>query len=171
MASDEPKKPSISSLVADFVAQRAGVEIDHGLLDDLVAHVAAHRGGRPPSRARLFDVLMETDAPVSAALGGYSPDLRDRIRIRDLDSARPSLIEMAVEYERAREAGDKRRQGDCRRTVLHAQQKLSFLLSRPNLSDEKRTEKQELQTWLRTWLEAPSLFEGWVALRRRETGK
>lgn len=162
-------KPSIERLVREFVSAPGRSLIDQEALDELLAYVAAQRGGPPPSRRRVLDILLTTDAEVSRSLGGYPPDLRGRIHIRDLDAAQTSLVEMALEYDRARQADDADRCFDCRRAVQHGRRRLDFLLSRPNLSEAKRQEKSELREWFRVWLEAPGLFEHWVLLRRRST--
>jgi hypothetical protein len=106
---------------------------------------------------------------ISRTIGGFAPDLRGRVHIGDPDSAQASLIEITGEDAQARQAGDTARAADCRRAVQHGQQRLGFLLGRPNLSDEKRREKSELREWFRVWLEAPELFPDWVLLRRRNS--
>ena len=165
------KTPSVETLVQEFLSGRAGEEIRQESLGELQRFVSSRREGRPPSPARLLDILLSTNTAVSRSIGGFAPDLRGRVRIHDLDSSQESLIEMANEYERARSTNDQDRAFDCRRAVLHSKKRLAFLLARPNLSEEKRREKMELQQWFRVWLEAPGLFEAWADLRRRSTSK
>ncbi len=163
----EGKKPSMRSVVNEFVARNAGAEIGQDALETLRRQIAAQRGGTRPSRPAVLELLLATDAEISRAIGGFAPDLRGRVHIGDPGSAEASLIEMTSEYAQARQAGDSARAADCRRAVQHGQQRLGFLLGRPNLSDEKRREKSELREWFRVWLEAPELFPDWVLLRRR----
>ena len=155
------------SIVDDFVARYSGVPIGQESLEALRKQIAAQRGGPPPSRPAVLDLLLATDAEVGRSIGGFAPDLRGRVHIGDHDSAQASLIEMTGEYAQARAAGDSLRAADCRRAVEHGQRRLRFLLRRPSLSDEKRREKSELREWFRVWLEAPELFPDWVLLRRR----
>lgn len=155
------------SIVDDFVARNSGLSISQETLEALRKQIAAQRGGKPPSRPAVLELLLATDVEISRAIGGFAPDLRGRVHIGDLDSAQASLVEMTGEYAHARAASDSLRVADCRRAVQHGQQRLGFLLSRPNLSEEKRREKSELREWFRVWLEAPDLFPDWVVLRRR----
>ena len=155
------------SIVDDFVARNTGVAVGQDALETLRRQIAAQRGGAPPSRPAVLELLLATDAEVSPSIGGFAPDLRGRVHIGDYDSAQASLIEMTGLYAQARAAGDSLRAADCRRAVEHGQQRLGFLLRRPNLSDQKRREKSELREWFRIWLEAPELFPDWVLLRRR----
>lgn len=155
------------SIVDDFVANNSGAAVGQETLEALRQQVATQRGGTPPSRPAVLELLLATDVEISRAIGGFAPDLRGRVHIGDLDAAQASLVEMTGEYAQARAAGDSLRVADCRRAVQHGQQRLGFLLSRPNLSDEKRSEKSELREWFRVWLEAPELFPDWVVLRRR----
>ena len=165
------KQPSVETLVREFVDSWAGGAIDKDGLDALRRFVVSRRDGKPPGPARLLEGLLSTAAPISAAIGGFAADLRGQVRIQDLDSSEASLIKIANQYEEARSTGDAERAADCRRAVLHSKGRLAFLLARPNLSEAKRTEKTELQEWFRVWLEAPSLFESWVDLRRQNSSK
>ena len=155
------------SLVAEFVARCAGTEIGQEALETLCKQIAAQRGGVVPSRPAVLELLLATDAELSRSIGGFALDLRGRVQIGDADSAEASLIEMTGEYAHARLASDSARAADCRRAVQHGQQRLRFLLGRPNLSAEKRREKSELREGFRVWLDAPELFPDWVFLRRR----
>jgi hypothetical protein len=165
------KNSSVDSLVHAFLSEWHGAEIDQRAMEELRRFVVSHREGKPPSPARLLDILLSTDTPISRAMGGFAADLRGRVRIQDRDTAQASLIEMACEYGRARSAENRDRAADCRRAVLHGKKRLAFLLARPNLSSAKREEKLELQEWFRVWLEAPGLFETWVVLRRQNLPK
>ena len=155
------------SIVDDFVARNSGAAVGRETLETLRKQIAAQRGGAPPSRPAVLELLLATDVEISRSIGGFAPDLRGRVRIGDHDSAQASLTEMTSEYAQARAAGDSLRAADCRRAVQHGLRRLVFLLGRPNLSDDKRREKSELWDWFRVWLEAPELFPEWVLLRRR----
>jgi hypothetical protein len=155
------------TIIDDFVAHNSGVAIGQETLETLRKQIAAQRGGAPPSRPAVLELLLATDVEISRSIGGFAPNLRGRVHIGDHDSAQASLIEMTSQYAQARAAGDSLRAADCRRAVQHGQQRLRFLLGRPNLSAQKRREKSELQEWFRVWLEAPDLFPDWVLLRRR----
>ena len=158
-------KPSLATLVNDYLRRRRPERITPAEWRALQAHLADC--GRPLSRSRLLELLHATDIEIDRALGGLPPDLRDRVRTRDLESAARSLSAMAEEYSRAHAAGDKPRAGDCRRAVLAGKERLNRSLRNPRLSEAKRREKQELLEWFGQWLEAPSLFADWLELRRR----
>ena len=54
---------------------------------------------------------------------------------------------------------------------MRAKQRLRRALDRPNLSEPKRQEKQELFEWFLVWLESPEIFPDWIELRLRALAK
>jgi hypothetical protein len=119
------------------------------------------------SNRYLLEVAEEAGVPVARELGGIPLDLAARLHLHDLASAETFLRDLHHEYVTASSAA---RASDCRRTVLCARRRLEALLRRPSLSVEKRSEKEEILSWVRVWLETPDLFPGWLDLRKRALG-
>jgi hypothetical protein len=144
--------------------------VDPQTVDRICRHVDKALGReKPVSAAYVLDIVSETQVPIARSLGGLPVDLRGRIHFHDREAAAASLRSMTIEYEAARAAGDKVRAEDCRRAVRKGKERLKLLLRR-SLAPQKHEEKQELLEWFLVWLEAPQLFPGWLALRRKATG-
>ena len=157
---------TIKAVVIDFIK---GVEsVGPEQLEALQREVV-EKAGRAASRRYLLDVLLATNVEIERSVGGFPADLRGRAHTRDRESAATSLVDLAEEYSRARESGDKVRAEDCRRAVRHAKERLGLTLRRKGLSAEKRAEKDELRAWFVVWLETPELFPDWIMLRLGET--
>jgi hypothetical protein len=167
--SARPSKPSVKSLVAEYLATRRPALIDNHELEALQRHVnAALSRPKPVSRSYLLAVLMETDIEISRSLGGIPVDLRGRVHFATPERAAESLLELLAAYRKARAEGNRERADDCRRAVRQGKDRIRLILRRPGLSGEKRQEKQELLDWFLVWLETPDLFDSWLSLRRRK---
>lgn len=161
-------KPSLKSLVLDYLETNRPALVDQQELAALHRHVAERVGaGKRVSDRYLLEVVSETDTAVDRALGGLPLDLRGRVHFRDAASAEASLLDLEREYGAAREAGDRPRAEDCRRAVRQAKDRLRMILRNPRLSAAKKAEKEELLRWFLVWLEDPLLFSHWLALRKR----
>ncbi len=75
---------------------------------------------------------------------------------------------LALEREYA--AGDEARRTECRRTVIAAKDRARWAQRRLAEADPRRELKAEMFLWMLTWLENPSVFPAWLALRKRATG-
>lgn len=166
-------RPSIKSLVSDYLAAERPKRIHAAELDALADYVRKTLDReKPVSRSYLLHLLGDTETPISRSLGGLPPGLRHRVHFRDPGQAAASLLDLQDEYALARRNGDKTRAADCRRAVLLAKDRLKQHLRRRNLSEAQQREKQELLAWFLTWLENPGLFRDWLAIRQeRSRGK
>ncbi len=160
-------QPSRRSLAERFLAEQRPAEVDEATLAQLRRFVSDGLGGARVSDRYLLELAERAGVPVSRTLGGLPPDLRDRVHFHDLAAAEASLLDLAGEYERARQAIDRQRQQDCRRAVRRGRQRLEWMLGRPGLAATKRAQKQEILSWFRVWLETPELFRSWIELRKR----
>jgi hypothetical protein len=114
-----------------------------------------------------WDALRRELAPVSASYlrtllrdGGIPlAPMVEGVRQNDFDALEHSLIALLGEYQR----GDAARRTEVRRRVIEAKEHASWAARTP----AKRGLKEEMVTWMRTWLENPPLFPEWVQLRRR----
>jgi hypothetical protein len=76
----------------------------------------------------------------------------------------PTLAALEREYE----ASDAERRRAIRKLVITAKDHASFALKRMKPDDERREMKEEMLLWMRTWLENPSVFSTWLALRQAQ---
>lgn len=160
-------RPSVRSVVAEYLAARQPAPIGEEELAALQRHVnAALSRSKPVSRTYLLALLAETDLDISRSLGGLPVDLRRRVHISTPERAAESLLDLLAEYRKARAQGDRWRADDCRRAVRQGKDRLRLILRRPGLSQEKQQEKQEILNWFLVWLETPDLFDSWLTLRR-----
>ena len=117
-----------------------------GQVDEALAFRAA--AGHPEISGRtLRAALLECGLPLVPMVEGVRQD--------SLENLGRTLLALAAEYE----AGDAARRKQVRGVVMEARRH-AVLASR-------RKPKDEELLWLRTWLENPPLFAGWLELRRR----
>jgi len=164
--SPSPAKPSVQSLVRDYLKRRPEEQIGRRELAAVRRHVLE---GLPAPRRipdrYLIEVLEEAGADVARSLGGLPQDLRGRVHSGSFEAAASSLLDMQAEFSAAWGRGDRVRAEDCRRAVRRAKDRVKLILSRRSLSQQKRKEKQELLQWFLTWLENPDVFPQWLRLR------
>ncbi len=157
---------TIKGVVLEYLAKNRPKCVDeeefNAIRRDVV--VTLNRG-RAPSDAYLMDILLTTEVEVDRSLGGIPVDLRDKVRSRNREEAKASLLEMAKAYA---DAEDGTRAEDVRRAVRRAKDRIRLLLS-GKLSPEKRQAKEEILEWMLVWLENPLVFESWIEVRLRAT--
>lgn len=154
----------MAALVRAFAASHSGRTLGQQDVDALRRALVAARGKSPPDSA-LVDRLLDAGATVHRAIGGIPPEIAAMPRTRSRAEARESLLALASRYAAAREAGDEVCVADCRRAVIRGKDRLRRTLRSPNLSADKRIEKEELLSWYLNWLENPVLFESWLDIR------
>lgn len=84
-----------------------------------------------------------------------------RVEWKSFDELEASLRALQQEYANS---PDLRR--DIRKAVIRAKDRAKFAARNPKVSLQKREDKAEMVSWMLVWLENPSLFGDWVALRR-----
>jgi hypothetical protein len=96
----------------------------------------------------------------------YASRLRDLLQFHDLESAEASLRRLDQVYREYREASDRTGTGLVRSLLQRGKLRAASLAANPRVSPDKRSEKQEIATWFRIWLETPDLFFDWLELRK-----
>ena len=118
----------------------------------------------PVSEGYLRKLLRESAVPLAPLVEGIRQD--------SLDALERTLLAVLREYE----AGDKSRKADCRRAVITAKNHARWAQQRTERDSgpfcavqrkKEKPEKEETILWLLTWLENPSVFPLWLALRRK----
>ena len=108
------------------------------------------------SAARLRAVLIEAGIEMAPLVEGVRQDTMENLE-RTLGA-----------LEREYEAGDRARKQQVRRVVIVARQHAEWASRSSRAGPEQKRMKQEMQLWIRTWLENPTLFADWARLRKRE---
>lgn len=96
--------------------------------------------------------------------------LVEGVRQESYERLEATLNALLQEYEAARESGNAPRCRLVRALVIRAKDHAELAAHNPKTHDEKRAEKIEMATWLRTWLENPPVFPSWAGLRKRQLG-
>jgi hypothetical protein len=63
-------------------------------------------------------------------------------------------------------ASDKKGVEYCRQTALLGRRRAEQIGRNKRVSHRKRLEKIEIALWFKIWLEKPSIFENWLAMRK-----
>lgn len=162
--SQPARKPSIKSLVLEWLAGNWPGEVDRIWLAEASRAVEARYGG-PVKQRYVLDILASTDVNISRSLGVLPADIRGRVRFRTAEAAAESLLEMRQKYLEAKSKGDEQRARDCRKAVIRSKDHLKIAARKKGLSAESRREKEELIGWFLVWLESPEIFESWLRAR------
>lgn len=85
-----------------------------------------------------------------------------RVQWKTLDELEASLGEFQRMY-----AEYPAQQRELRRIVIKTKDRARFASRNLKVSPEKRAAKEEMVRWMLVWLDDPSMFADWVALRRR----
>jgi hypothetical protein len=86
-----------------------------------------------------------------------------RIQWKTLDELEASLREIERQY-----AAEPARRCELRDIVIRTKDRARFASRNPKVSAEKRNVKEEMVRWMLVWLDDPSMFGDWVALRRAQ---
>jgi len=103
------------------------------------------------SGSYLRRLLRDSGVPLSPLVEG--------VRQETFPALESSLLNLLAEYEQ----GDLAARTTVRRLVIEAKDHARWAARNP----EKRAEKEEMASWMLTWLENPPLFPQWVRLRRQ----
>jgi hypothetical protein len=117
----------------------------------------------PVSDSRLRELLRRTGIPVDQPWAG--------VRQRNFAELEQSLVEMAAEYARSKEAGLTDRARACRRVVIAAKDHARLAVRNPRNSPATRAQKAEMVEWMLVWLGDPAMFRGRVEIRKEQQKK
>ena len=90
------------------------------------------------------------------------------VRQRTFDELEHSLLEMEAVYRKAKEAGDRACEQQCRNAVIQAKDHARLAARSPKTSPEKKALKEEMIHWMLVWLDDPGVFPAWVKLRKQK---
>ncbi|MBI2686433.1 MAG: hypothetical protein HYX27_08965 [Acidobacteria bacterium] len=108
---------------------------------------------KPVSESSLRHLLRNSGAALDPLVAGVDQDT--------LISLRDTLLDLAAVYE----GGDAETRKIVRRIVITAKDHAKLASRNERVAAEKRELKREMADWMLTWLENPSVFPLWVALR------
>jgi DNA-binding GntR family transcriptional regulator len=145
---------SVKQRLREYLAAEKPPAITEAVWTGLLMRLA------PVSESYLRDLLRETGLPFDQPYAG--------IRQHTFEELEHSLREMHRVYADATAAGDRERARYCRRQVIGAKDRAKFLAQNPNISPEKKAEKEEMAQWMLVWLENPEVFPAWVDARKRQ---
>lgn len=86
-----------------------------------------------------------------------------RIQWKTLDELEVSLLEFQRQYR-----DDPTRRRELRDIVIRTKDRARFASRNPKVAAEKRAAKEEMVQWMLVWLDDPSMFADWAALRRNQ---
>ena len=129
----------------------------------------------PLSLSYIANVLKQAGTPVNYEDRYTDPEIPERyagrlegaLRFDDLAAAEAALHTIDSAYREYAAAADREGANLARKLALRGRQRAESLAANPRVSAEKRTEKREIATWFRVWLESPGLFFDWLEVRRQ----
>jgi hypothetical protein len=142
-----PKRIPVKARLLELLATRAPALVTEPLRDELATALP------DVSAAALRHALIDSGYPLDPLVEGVRQDSFEHLR--------RSLEALANLYERETPA----RRRMVRELVITARTHAGFALRSSKTSGEVRVEKQEMDLWMKTWLENPPLFAAWAELR------
>jgi hypothetical protein len=140
----ESRKARLTAYLNEVQAER----IDEMAWQALREHLA------PVSESYLRKLVRATGVPMTTMVEGVVQDSFDHLAL--------TLTALEGEYGQS----DAERRRAVRKLVIIAKDHATFALKRMAPDDERRAMKEEMLLWMRTWLENPTVFSRWLALRR-----
>ena len=144
-----PKTESKKSKLARFLAERSLDYVDESAWAEIAMILS------PVSASYLRGLLRESGVRLSPSVEGVN-----QTSFADLER---TLIALASAYEIS---GALERRS-IRTTVITAKDHAKWAVKRLEDDSTKRSAKEEMVLWMKTWLENPVLFSAWVQLRKR----
>jgi hypothetical protein len=97
----------------------------------------------------------------------YHEDLAGILSFSSFDAAEQTLKRLEYLRWKYHSASDKKGVEYCRQIALLGRRRAEFISRNKRVCLQKRLQKQEIATWFRIWLETPSIFDNWLALRKK----
>lgn len=97
-------------------------------------------------------------------------ELRDDINTTSLANALRSIMRLEQVRVDRKLAGDADGQRQVRELALEAKRRVNETISSPRIEPAIREMNIEITEWLSHWLQVPTLFESWVAMRIESRG-
>lgn len=102
---------------------------------------------------------LELESPYREALEGI-------LRFSTFAEAEQTIRQLQNLYEDYRRASDRKGMEYCRQIALLGRRRAELIGRNKKVAHQKRMQKQEIANWFRIWLENPSLFDDWLAIRK-----
>jgi hypothetical protein len=150
------KKQTKRALLSQHLAQTRPERLTEADFDLLRQRLA------PVSEAYLRNLVRSCGLPLDPVVEGVRQD-----SFQELER---TLVALAREYQNATDAGDQGRAARCRGAVLTGKDHARLAARRPGASPESKAQKEEMASWMLIWLENPTLFPTWLALRKKAAG-
>jgi hypothetical protein len=109
----------------------------------------------PVSQSYLRKLVREAGVAMAPLVEGVRQD--------SLTELERTLSALQEEYEPADPAG----KGKYRAAVIQAKDHARWALRKTSIDAETKRIKEEMLLWMMTWLENPTLFHDWLAIRKR----
>ncbi len=130
---------------------RQWIEANRPAVIDEPAYAAIREALAPVSESYLRKLVRDCGSPLAPMVAG--------VRQRNLDELESSLLALLDEYE----SGDAQRKQQIRRMIIDAKDRARWHAPK---SPEDASNRQEVVSWMLTWLENPPLFRDWIKIRR-----
>lgn len=96
----------------------------------------------------------------------YDEDLSGILAFSSFADAERTIRRLEILCHKYRAASDKKGVDYCRHIALMGRRRAEFISRNPRVCLKKRLQKREVATWFGIWLESPTIFEEWLALRK-----
>ena len=146
-------KPSVKKTLGEYLSQRAPGPVTESEWQ------AIRERFDTTSEGYLRRLLRESGQALTPLVEG--------IRQSNYTELERTLVNLQEEYEKALEAKDRQRTGECRRLVIESKSH-ARLAGRRTRDPEQAALKEEMIRWMLVWLEDPGAFPLWVRLRKRQ---
>lgn len=107
-----------------------------------------------------FDAISASDSPEK------TDALEARLKFDSLDSAEQTLRVIHEIYLQALEKSERDRARQCRDVLLKGKRRALMISRNKKVNASKRAEKSEIAQWFTVWLQTPTIFWDWLALRK-----
>jgi hypothetical protein len=96
----------------------------------------------------------------------YDETLRGILSFSSFAAAEETLRRLENLRRNYQASNDKKGLAYCRKIALLGRRRAELIGRNKRVCLEKRMQKQEMATWFRIWLEAPGVFQNWLAMRK-----
>lgn len=97
----------------------------------------------------------------------YSEALKDILAFSTFAAAEETICRLDGLYRSYQLAGDGKGADYCRRIAALGRKRAELISRNSRVRPQKRMQKREIAQWFGIWLETPSIFKEWLAMRKR----
>jgi hypothetical protein len=96
----------------------------------------------------------------------YCDAFRDVLAFSSFEEAEKTIFRLENLCRNYRLASDKKGVEHCRQVAALGRRRAEIISRNRRVNPVKRLQKKEIAQWFRVWLETPSIFEDWLAIRK-----